>query len=117
MATNPRNKKSKATKHSKFSLEKFLKALDSFWGRFGVIIAVLYMGFSFGCYYKESVLNHEHMAYDHQREDYWRTQLQEWQKKVEEKEEIIFTLREQNIQLLLINTDSLTLGKVKLYEK
>lgn len=99
MASNSKNKKTPHNK-SKIRFEKFLKAIDSTWGRVIVIGLIFVAGFNAGCYYKETVVTRKYMEYDIQREDYWRDKIEEFQIKLSTKDEIIYNLREHNMQLL-----------------
>ena len=99
MASNSKNKKTVHNK-SKIRFEKFLKAINSTWGRVIVIGLIFVAGFNVGCYYKETVVTRRYMEYDIEREDYWRDKIEEFQIKLTTKDEIIYNLREHNLQLL-----------------
>lgn len=86
---------------------KFILMLNSSWARYSALIAIGVAIFKAGCYYEEGKLEHSHIEYDRQREDYWREQIIHWQTERKDLLNQIYSLREQNIQLLSRSIDSI----------
>lgn len=92
---------------SKISWQKFLLMLNSSWGRATSIIAIFVAGVSAGRFYEEAKQAQSHIEYIQQREDYWRSQLREMQLERDGLINQIYSLREQNLQLLQSKEDSI----------
>lgn len=87
--------------------KKFILVLNSSWTRYSALFAIVVAVFKAGCYYEGGRQAHAHIEYDRQREDYWRDQTLQWQTERKELLNQIYSLREQNIQLLSIGVDSI----------
>lgn len=78
----------------------FFKKIGNSWGRVGVIATIFGTGATSGYYFGRLSELHAHIEYDRQREDKWMDREIEWQKDRSEFEEIIYSLRQENLLLM-----------------
>ena len=72
--------------------DRFLKELNSFWGKLTIIGIIATVGFKIGCYYQETQMMRKQIELDKQTRDSWFQKEDDYRKQ-------IFDLRNQLIDL------------------
>ena len=86
------------SKQKKITFEKLLSSLNTFWGKVAVIGVILFAGFQFGGYHKESILLREYHKMEIIQEKSWRTQEEIYKNQIDE-------LKRERIELLSTNKE------------